>query len=95
MFENIDAHARVYWYLWLFNRWMAIRLNVVGAGFAILVAAVVVSVKGIDAALAGFALSFALQYSTAVVSKNQLDELISVKIADPVLDMDHYTVGYL
>lgn len=68
MYANIDAHARTYWYLWLSNRWMAIRLNAVGAVFAVLVAVVVVSVNGIDASLAGFALSFALQYSSAIVS---------------------------
>ena len=66
MFENIDAHARAFWYLWLFNRWVAFRLNVIGAGFAILVAAVIVF-SGIDASLAGFALSFALQYSNALL----------------------------
>ncbi|KAL8859663.1 MAG: hypothetical protein Q9178_003777 [Gyalolechia marmorata] len=66
MFEKIDAHARTFWYIWLFNRWMAFRLNVVGAFFATLVAAVIVSTKGIDASLAGFALSFALQYSGAI-----------------------------
>ncbi|KAL8668966.1 MAG: hypothetical protein Q9168_006429 [Polycauliona sp. 1 TL-2023] len=66
MFEKIDAHARTYWYIWLFNRWMAFRLNVMGAFFAVLVAAVIISTKGIDASLAGFALSFALQYSGAI-----------------------------
>lgn len=68
MYDDIDAHARVYWYLWLFNRWMAIRLNAVGGVFAVLVAAIIVSEAEIDASLAGFALSFALQYSSAVVS---------------------------
>ena len=38
-----------------------------GAVFAILVAAVIVSTKGIDASLAGFALGFALQYTAAIV----------------------------
>ncbi|KAL8773661.1 MAG: hypothetical protein Q9209_001427 [Squamulea sp. 1 TL-2023] len=66
MFDKIDAHARTFWYTWLFNRWMAFRLNVVGAFFAVLVAAVIVATKGIDASLAGFALSFALQYSGAI-----------------------------
>ncbi|KAL8850990.1 MAG: hypothetical protein Q9221_004073 [Calogaya cf. arnoldii] len=66
MFEKIDAHARTYWYIWLFNRWMAFRLNVIGAFFAVLVAVVIVSTKDIDASLAGFALSFALQYSGAI-----------------------------
>ncbi|KAL8699373.1 MAG: hypothetical protein Q9224_001444, partial [Gallowayella concinna] len=66
MFEKIDAHARAYWYIWLFNRWMAFRLNIIGAFFATLVAAVIVSTTRIDASLAGFALSFALQYSGAI-----------------------------
>lgn len=67
MFAKIDDHARTYWYLWLFNRWMGFRLNIVGAIFAIVVASVIVSTRNIDAALAGFALGFALQYTTAVV----------------------------
>ncbi|KAL8725121.1 MAG: hypothetical protein Q9166_007563 [cf. Caloplaca sp. 2 TL-2023] len=66
MFDKIDSHARAFWYVWLFNRWMAFRLNVIGAIFAVIVAAVIVSTKGIDASLAGFALSFALQYSGAI-----------------------------
>lgn len=67
MFNRVDNHTRTFWYLWLFNRWMGFRLNIVGAVFAILVAAVIVSAKGIDASLAGFALGFALQYTTAIV----------------------------
>jgi len=67
MFAKIDDHARTYWYLWLFNRWMGFRLNIFGAIFAIVVASVIVSTRNIDAALAGFALGFALQYTTAVV----------------------------
>lgn len=66
MFEKIDAHARTNWHIWLFNRWLALRLNVMGACFAILIAAVIVY-SGIEASLAGFALSFALQYSAAIV----------------------------
>ena len=65
MFDKIDAHAGAYWHIWLFNRWLALRLNWMGAVFAILVAAVIVF-SGIEPSLAGFALSFALQYSTAV-----------------------------
>ncbi|KAL8702181.1 MAG: hypothetical protein Q9201_004536 [Fulgogasparrea decipioides] len=67
MSERIDAYARAYWYIWLFNRWMTFRLGLIGAIFATLVAAVIVSAKGVDASLAGFALSFALQYSSGVI----------------------------
>lgn len=63
---RIDEHARAFWYMWLFNRWLGFRLNIIGAFFTILVAAVIAYATAIDASLAGFALSFALQYSTAV-----------------------------
>jgi len=66
MFEKIDLHSRAFWHLWLFNRWLALRLNILGGLFAFLVATVIVF-SGIDASLAGFALSFALQYSSAIV----------------------------
>lgn len=47
---------------------MGFQLNVVGALFAFLVAAVIISIRDIDASLAGFALSFALQYTSAIIS---------------------------
>lgn len=67
MFVKVDDHARTFWHLWLFNRWLGFRLNLVGAIFAILVAVVIVSTRNIDASLAGFALGFALQYTEAIV----------------------------
>ncbi|KAH0537922.1 hypothetical protein FGG08_005404 [Glutinoglossum americanum] len=67
MFSRIDDHARTLWHLWLFNRWMGFRMAMVGAVFAILVAAIIVSIKGIDASLAGFAISFALDFTQSVI----------------------------
>ncbi|CAF9906103.1 MAG: hypothetical protein HETSPECPRED_006056 [Heterodermia speciosa] len=67
MFSRIDDHARAFWFLWLCNRWLMINLNIIGAFFAIFVAAIIVLQPGIDASLAGFALSFALQYSNAMI----------------------------
>ena len=66
MFKRIDDHARATWYRYLFNLWMMLRLNAVGAIFATLVAVVIVWRSDIDAPLAGFALSFALQYTVAI-----------------------------
>ena len=66
MFTRIDAHARATWHIWLFNRWVALQLNIIGSIFATAVAAFV-AFSGIDASLAGFALGFALQYSSAIV----------------------------
>lgn len=67
MFSRIDDHARAFWYLWLCNRWLMINLNIIGGFFATFVAAIIVLQAGIDASLAGFALSFALQYSSAMI----------------------------
>ena len=67
MFKKIDNHALALWHVWLFNRWMGFRLSVVGACFAIIVAAVIVSVRNIDASLAGFALAFSLQYTGSII----------------------------
>ena len=54
MYAKIDKHCRAYWHLWLFNRWMGFRLNMVGAGFATATAALIVGISSIDASLAGF-----------------------------------------
>lgn len=66
MFDKIDTHARAFWFLWLCQRWLALRSNAIGAVFSILVAAVI-AFYDIEASLAGFALSFALQYSSAIL----------------------------
>lgn len=66
MYTKIDRHTQAYTNLTLFNRWMSFRMNMVGALFSFITAAVIVSIKGIDASLAGFALSFALQYNAAI-----------------------------
>lgn len=67
MYAKIDKHCRAYWHLWLFNRWMGWRLNMVGAVFAAITAALIVSITTIDSSLAGFALSFALGLSESVI----------------------------
>ncbi|KAH0558860.1 hypothetical protein GP486_004505 [Trichoglossum hirsutum] len=67
MFSRIDDHARALWHLWLFNRWMGFRMAMVGAIFAVLVAGVIVSIKKIDASLAGFAIIFALDFTQSVI----------------------------
>ncbi|KIV94453.1 hypothetical protein PV10_02220 [Exophiala mesophila] len=67
MYQNIDRHCRAYWHLWLFNRWMGWRLNMVGSVFVTITAALIVSLMQIDASLAGFALSFALGLSDSVI----------------------------
>lgn len=94
MFQRIDEHARTFWYLWLFNRWIMFWLNNVGALFSVLIAAVVVMNKTVDAALAGFALSFALQYSAALVwSIRQYASVeLSMNATERVLEYSHIPI---
>jgi ABC-type multidrug transport system fused ATPase/permease subunit len=67
MFSKIDDHVSSFCYLWAFNRWMGWRMSLVGGFFATFVAVMILLINGIDAALAGFALSFALEYGSAVI----------------------------
>lgn len=67
MYTKINVHARTSWNLWLFNMWLDYRMSVVGAIFSTITAALVVYFPSIPASLAGFALSFALQYNNAIV----------------------------
>ncbi|CAI7663380.1 unnamed protein product [Penicillium glandicola] len=66
MYNKINRHAQAWWTLWLFNRWLSFRMNIVGAIFSTVTAGLVVYLPGISASLAGFALSFALQYNSAI-----------------------------
>ncbi|KAH8698973.1 putative ABC bile acid transporter [Talaromyces proteolyticus] len=67
MFEKIDNHSTTFWYLWAFHRWMGWRMTLVGSFFATIVAAIILLLPNVDASLAGFALSFALNYSTTII----------------------------
>lgn len=67
MFKIIDDYDTATWYLWLFNRWMGWRMALVGSMFAVIVSLLILLTPGIDAALAGFALAFALEFSNCVV----------------------------
>ena len=67
MHHRLDDYSKTYWYLWGFNRWMGWRMSLVGGFFATIVAIMILLLPKIDAALAGFALSFALDYGSAVI----------------------------
>lgn len=67
MYAKIDDHSTSFWHLWAFNRWMGLRMSAVGGLFATFVAIIILLIKNIDASLAGFALSFALDYGSLVI----------------------------
>ncbi|KAJ8129451.1 hypothetical protein O1611_g4180 [Lasiodiplodia mahajangana] len=63
MYRRLDDWAVTTWHLWLFNRWMGWRMSVVGSFFASFVTIFILLSPDMDSALAGFALSFALEFS--------------------------------
>lgn len=65
MFTRIDRLSQATWYLWLFNSWTFFWVGILGAVFSTLVSFLVVKL-GISASLAGFAISFVLQYNSVV-----------------------------
>ncbi|RDL31200.1 uncharacterized protein BP5553_09989 [Venustampulla echinocandica] len=67
MFSKIDDHTTSFWHLWAFNRWMGWRMALIGGFFATFICIFILLMKDIDAALAGFALSFALEYGQVVI----------------------------
>jgi ABC-type multidrug transport system fused ATPase/permease subunit len=67
MYDCIDEYGRCTWNLLLVSRWMSFRQGLLGACFTLCVAASVILLRGIDASLAGFAISFALEYSSVAV----------------------------
>jgi len=67
MFRKIDDWSTATWHLWLFNRWMGWRMGLVGSLFSSIVAILILVTPSIDAALAGFAFAFALEFSNSVM----------------------------
>lgn len=62
MFKLIDNSNKASWAQNLSGRWMSFRLSMIGTMFVTVVAIIAVS-GHVDAALAGFSLTFALRYS--------------------------------
>lgn len=67
MFTKIDDYSTTIWHTWIFNRWMGLRMSIFGGFFTTIVVVMVVLLPDIDAALAAFALCFALEYSQALI----------------------------
>ncbi|KAI8713732.1 hypothetical protein NCS52_01218600 [Fusarium sp. LHS14.1] len=65
MHKNLDAWVMTTFYIALANRWMSFRMALIAALFSIAVGTVII-VKPIDAALAGLALSFILDFSESL-----------------------------
>lgn len=64
--DKVDNHSRAYFSLRLLNRWLGFRINMIGAAFSAASAALIVSLRDVDAGTAGFALSFTMQISASI-----------------------------
>lgn len=63
MYTHLDAWDSVSIYGALFNRWMSFRMALIGTAFSSIVGIVVALSSYIDAAMAGFTLAFAVDFS--------------------------------
>ncbi|KAF7166876.1 hypothetical protein CNMCM5623_000430 [Aspergillus felis] len=63
MYDLIDIHCQALWHKQLFSCWMSFWMSMVGAIFVASVTITFVTIRTLDAALAGFALSYALELS--------------------------------
>lgn len=66
MFGLIDTYTACSWYNYLFRSWLMLRIGITASLFAATVATFVITKHGIDASLAGFALSFALNFGHSI-----------------------------
>ena len=94
MQERIDRHARAFWSQWLLTRWLGLRVSMIGAIFAACVALLVTMQGTIDAATAGFTISFAVQLTSAMtpcirsytnveLGMNAVDRVLEYSDIDP------------
>jgi len=67
MHKLIDSHLAAWWYSALFKRWLGFRMAMIGSLLTTAVGVLVVA-RGVDASLAGFAMSFSLQFAAAISS---------------------------
>ncbi|KAF5027574.1 hypothetical protein F66182_316 [Fusarium sp. NRRL 66182] len=67
MYEKLDSWAIITSYMWLVNRWMGLRMALIGTVFSTIVGIIVIVSPGMDAALAGFTLSFAMEFAETIL----------------------------
>lgn len=67
MYNNLDSWDMITSYMWLVNRWMGFRMALVGTVFSTIVGIIVIVSPSMDAALAGFTLSFAFDFAENIL----------------------------
>lgn len=59
----VSRHARAFWHLWLLNRWLGFRINIIGAAFSAGSAMLMACISDVSPSMAGFAISFTIDVS--------------------------------
>ncbi|KAJ4271438.1 hypothetical protein NW762_000140 [Fusarium torreyae] len=67
MYEKLDSWVIITSYMWLVNRWMGLRMGLIGTLFSTIVGIIVIVSPSMDAALAGFTLSFAMDFAESIL----------------------------
>ncbi|KAJ3529707.1 hypothetical protein NM208_g9637 [Fusarium decemcellulare] len=67
MYDKLDSWDITTSHMWLVNRWMGLRMALVGTIFSTVVGIIVIVSPTMDAALAGFTLSFALDFAERIL----------------------------
>ncbi|RKL01801.1 ATP-dependent bile acid permease [Fusarium oxysporum] len=67
MYEKLDSWSIITSYMWLVNRWMGLRMGLIGTLFSTVVGIIVIVSPSMDAALAGFTLSFAMDFAESIL----------------------------
>ncbi|GKU04827.1 unnamed protein product [Fusarium langsethiae] len=67
MYQKLDTWAIITSYMWLVNRWMGLRMGLIGTLFSTVVGIIVIVSPSMDAALAGFTLSFAMDFAESIL----------------------------
>lgn len=64
---KIDANNRPFFYVWVMNRWLSFRVDLIGALVTLCASVLIISrVDRLDAGLAGISLSYAINFSEAI-----------------------------
>lgn len=67
-YKRVDTNHRAFFYLWVSNRWLAIRTDCLGAFVVFFCGlAILIGMGSIDAGLAGLALSYCLTFTDSVM----------------------------
>ncbi|KAK2747506.1 hypothetical protein FQN57_001998 [Myotisia sp. PD_48] len=79
MYRTVDHHTAAEFYITLFNKWMTFRTGMADAVFGVLLTAILVSMKNVEPALVGFALSFMLDGANLI--KAGIDKYTHTELA--------------